>query len=85
LAGLGGWQLTADGGDREAGVRLLALARAFSYNRWFPVMAWEPLAAYAETAAPGRLSSVTEEYDGRRGRGLRDEVSKVLARITSSG
>jgi hypothetical protein len=84
LAGLGAWQLTVDGGDHEAGVRLLALALAFGYNRWFPVMAWEPLATYAEAAAPGRLSSVTQEYDGRRGRDLRDEVSRVLALVTSS-
>ena len=85
MAGLAAWQLTVDGGDREVGARLLALARSFSYNRWFPVMAWEPLAAYAEEAAPGRLASWVEAYDGRRGRDLRGEVSEALAGVTSSG
>ena len=85
LAGLAAWQLTTDGGDRDAGVQLLALACAFSYNRWFPVMDWEPLAAYAEAAAPGRLASWLEAYDGRRGSDLRGEVGEVLARLTSSG
>jgi predicted ATPase len=85
LAGLGAWQLTTPGGEPDTGVRLLALARAFGYNRWFPVMAWEPLESYAEAALPGLLESVTEEYAGRRGRDLRDEVSRVLARVTSSG
>ncbi len=85
LAGLAAWQLTVDGGDREAGARLLALARAFSYNRWFPVMAWEPLVAHAEAAAPGRLASWVEAYDGKRGRDLRGEVSEALAGVTSSG
>ena len=64
---------------------MLALARAFGYNRWFPVMDWEPLAAYADAAAPGRLASWTEAYDGRRGRDLRGEVSEALAALTSSG
>ena len=61
------------------------MARAFSYNRWFPVMAWEPLASCAEAAAPGRLASWIEAYDGRRGRDLRGEVRDVLAGLTSSG
>jgi hypothetical protein len=85
LAGLGAWQLTVDGGDRGSGARMLALARAFGYNRWFPVMDWEPLAAYADGAAPGRLASWTAAYDGRRGRDLRGEVSEALAALTSSG
>jgi tetratricopeptide (TPR) repeat protein len=84
LAGLAVWLLTVDGGDREAGARLLALARGFSYNRWFPVMDWEPLVAYAEAAAPGRLASWLEAYDGRRGGDLRGEVGDVLGRLTSS-
>jgi hypothetical protein len=85
IAGVAAWQLTVDGGDREAGARLLGLARAFGYNRWFPVMGWEALAAFAEAAAPGRLASWVEAYDGRRGRDLRGEVSEALAGVTSSG
>jgi len=38
----------------------------------------------ADAAAPGRLDVVLDEYDGRRGRELRDEVQRVLA-LTSSG
>ena len=72
---------------RDAGVRLLALAATFGYNRWFPVMAWEPLRAYADAAAPGRLAEVTDEYGSRRGRELRGEVLAALAAgaLTSSG
>jgi hypothetical protein len=65
-------------------VRLLALARSFGYNQTYPVMAWSALRAMADAAAPGRLDVVLEEYDGRRGRDLRDEVQRVLA-LTSSG
>ncbi|MFZ2015996.1 MAG: BTAD domain-containing putative transcriptional regulator [Nocardioides sp.] len=85
LAGLAAWQLTTDGGGREAGARLLALAHSFGYNRWFPVLAWEPLASYAEAAAPDRLASWIETYGDRRGRDLRGEVADVLGRLTSSG
>jgi len=70
--------------DPEVGVRLLALARSFSYSQTYPVMAWDPLRALADAAAPGRLDVVLDEYDGRRGRELRDEVQRVLA-LTSSG
>jgi predicted ATPase/DNA-binding SARP family transcriptional activator len=70
--------------DPEAGVRLLALARSFGYNQTYPVMAWSELRALADAAAPGRLDAVLGEYDGRRGRDLRDEVRRVLA-LTSSG
>jgi predicted ATPase/DNA-binding SARP family transcriptional activator/tetratricopeptide (TPR) repeat protein len=89
LAALGAWLLTAssEAGDVEAGVRLVALADGFSYNRWFPVMDWDRLRALADDAAPGRLDAVLEEYDGRHGRGLRPEAERVLdpLRVTSSG
>jgi len=86
LAGLGAHVLATDG-DRETGVRLLALARCFGYNRTFPVMAWEPLRALAEAAAPARLDAVLDEYGDRRGRDLRAETADVLSRVslTSSG
>jgi hypothetical protein len=88
MAGLAAWQLTERRDDAEsvaAGVRLLALAAAFGYNRWFPVMAWDPLAAYAEAAAPGRLAALGGEYDGRRGRELREDALQVVEGLTSSG
>jgi predicted ATPase/tetratricopeptide (TPR) repeat protein len=88
LAALGFWLLSRDQtpARSEPGVRLLALAHGFGYNRWFPVLAWEPMAAAADTVAPGRLAAVLEEYEGRRGRELRPEAERVLASVvTSSG
>jgi len=89
LAALGAWVLTvsSDAADVEGGVRLVALANGFSYNRWFPVMGWDRLVTLADDAAPGRLAAVLEEYDGRQGRGLRPEAERVLGslRVTSSG
>ncbi len=77
-------QLLASETDPEVGVRLLALASGFGYNQTYPVMAWDALRAVADAAAPGRLDAVLEEYDGRRGRELREEGQRVLA-LTSSG
>ena len=73
--------------DPEPAVRLLALAERFGYNRWFPAMAWEPVATMAEGAAPGLLDAVLEEYGDRKGRELRPEAERVLALlgVTSSG
>ena len=76
--------LLASGTDLEVGVRLLALARCFSYSQTYPVMAWDTLRAIADVAAPGRLDVVLEEYGARRGRELREEGLRVLA-LTSSG
>ena len=66
-------------------MRLLALAHGFGYNRWFPVVAWEPLAELAERSAPGRLAAVLEEYGERRGRDLRPEAERVLAAVLGAG
>ena len=87
LAALGAWLLIDDEADArvEPAIRLIALARGFGYNRWFPVMAWEPLVSLAEAAAPGRLAAVLDEYDGRQGRELRPEAERVLASVLRSG
>jgi hypothetical protein len=88
LAALGQWMLChEERPDVETAISLLALADGFGYNRWFPVMAWEPMAALADDVAPGRLAAVLEEYDDHRGRGLRSEAERVLGslRLTSSG
>jgi predicted ATPase len=83
LAAIGAWLLVRDEGDArvEPAIRLIALARGFGYNRWFPVMAWEPLVDLADAAAPGRLTAVLEEYGDRRGRELRPEAERVLAAV----
>jgi predicted ATPase/DNA-binding SARP family transcriptional activator len=88
LAALGLWILGREPDhDPETGIRLLALANGFGYNRWFPAMDWEHLSAQADQRAPGRLAGVLEEYAGRAGRELRPEAEQVLARLgaTSSG
>ncbi|MGA8246021.1 MAG: hypothetical protein WB797_03885, partial [Nocardioides sp.] len=89
VAALGAFLLSGEptSGAAECGVRLLSLARRFSYNRWFPVMSWEFLRQLAEEAAPGRLEAVSQEYGDRLGRELRAEVADVVSRatVTSSG
>jgi tetratricopeptide (TPR) repeat protein len=86
LAALGTWLLARDDSERvEPAVRLVALAHGFGYNRWFPVMDWEALAARADAAAPGRLAAVLEEYGDRRGRELRPEAERVLASALAGG
>jgi hypothetical protein len=88
LAGLGLWLLDREPDeDPDIGVRLLALAHGFGYNRWFPALGWEHLTSVADTRAPGRLAAVLEEYGDSTGRELRPEAERVLARsaFTSSG
>jgi hypothetical protein len=84
LAGVGAWLLETVRADPELGVRLLVMARRFSYNQTFPVMAWEPLAEMAERARPGRLAALLEEYDGRPGRLLTGEVADLLGQVQDS-
>jgi hypothetical protein len=84
LAALAQWLI---GSDRvalqEEGIQLLALADRFSYNRSFPVMAWAPLAEYAEEVDPGRLDALLTKYDGRPGRELLGEAIAALDRVTT--
>ncbi|MFN8195501.1 MAG: AAA family ATPase [Nocardioidaceae bacterium] len=65
-------------GDPEHGLRLLALAHRFGYNRSFPVLAWEPAAELAARVAPGRLDALLEEYAERPGGELLADLGKVL-------
>jgi tetratricopeptide (TPR) repeat protein len=82
FAALGQWLVLRDRpADLDPAVRMIALARQFGYNRWFPAMTWGPLVAMCEDAAPGRLAAVLEEYDGRQGRELRPEAERVLAAL----
>jgi hypothetical protein len=82
FAALSLWLLRSAEPEREAqGIELLALADRFSYSRTLPVMAWSPLATAADTADPGRLTALLEEYDGRPGRELTGEVADLLGQV----
>lgn len=85
LVALAQWLLRHESADdAEPAVRLAALADRFGYNRWFPAMAWEPVAALADEAAPGLLQAVLEEYGERKGRELRPEAEGVLGAVTGT-
>jgi hypothetical protein len=86
FAALGQWLVhREEPADPEPAIRLIALAHQFGYNRWFPSMTWGPLVEMSDTAAPGRLAAVLEEYDGRQGRELRAEAERVLASVVGEG
>lgn len=81
FAALAQWLFASEEPERQRdGIHLLALADRFSYNRTFPVMAWDPLAEAAEKADPGRLDALLTEYDGRPGRDLLPEGIATLKR-----
>jgi hypothetical protein len=48
-------------------------------------MDWEPMVELAETAAPGLLTAVLEEYGDGTGRELRTETERVLAAVAGAG
>jgi len=90
VVALGAWVLRA--GDEAAyddGVRLLALAERWGYNRSFPTMAWPRVAPLAERVRPGLLDALMKEYAERPSLELLTEGEAALARIapaiTSSG
>ncbi|WP_295658143.1 BTAD domain-containing putative transcriptional regulator [uncultured Nocardioides sp.] len=85
VVALGAWTLRfGDPGAHEDAVHLLAVADRWTYNRSFPSMAWPRLAALAETALPGRLDALREEYAGRPGGELVAVAEEILRRLTSS-
>lgn len=76
--------------QHEDGVRLLALAHRWAYNRSVPVMAWPPLREMAEATRPGLVDRLVAELAGRPATALVPEAAAVVARlrrgwITSSG
>ncbi|MGL4175830.1 MAG: hypothetical protein ACRCSN_07100, partial [Dermatophilaceae bacterium] len=75
------------GPERAAahGIRLLEVARRWSYNRAFPVMAWDGLAALAEARRPGLLAEVAAEYAERSPTELVGEGRALLLRVTADG
>ncbi len=85
FAALGQWLVRCERSpDPGPAIRLIALARQFGYNSWFPAMTWGAMVAIADEAAPGRLAAVLEEYDDRQGRELRQEAERVLAEVLGS-
>ncbi|MEO7943658.1 MAG: hypothetical protein ABIR34_09685, partial [Marmoricola sp.] len=82
LAALAQWLFTTgDAPLRQEGIGLLALARRFSYNRSYPVMAWELLVRAADEVEPGRLAALLEEYADRPGRDLLGEAITAVRRV----
>ena len=83
-AGLGAWGLGRGGMPGEAGAELIALALALGYNRFVPSMAWEPLHAQAEAAAPGVVRARLAAYGDARGLALLAQTRERLPRLLSA-
>ena len=67
--------------QHEDGVRLLAVAHRWAYNRSIPVMAWEPMVALADAALPGRVDQLVEELADRPGPELQPGAAEVVDRL----
>ena len=67
--------------QHEDGVRLLAVAHRWAYNRSIPVMAWEPMVALADAALPGRVGQLVEELADRPGPELLPGAAEVVDRL----
>src|SRR5690625_2484151 len=78
LFATGTWGLLRGGLPARQAVRLLGLAKAMSYNRISPSMAWEEIIAPAEAAAPGLLATIAEQTRGKRGQDLLPILGEVL-------
>ncbi len=68
-------------GQHEDGVRLLAIAHRWSYNRSMPVMAWAPMLALADAAVPGQVERLLAETADRPGPSLVPEAAAVVDRL----
>ena len=85
LAALGVWAVRHGGAERhEAGVRLLAIADKWSYNRSFPTMAWDALQELAAQTCPGLLEKVAAEYADRPAADLLSEARGLLTTVVGS-
>ena len=67
--------------QHEDGVRLLAIAHRWAYNRSIPVMAWEPMVVLADTALPGRIGRLVAELADRPGPELVPGAAEVVGRL----
>ncbi len=87
LAAVGTWALGHGAPPQhEDGVRLLAIADRWAYNRSFPVMAWGGLRELAEQRRPGLLDELAAGYAARPAADLVEEAKELLSQlVTSSG
>lgn len=85
LVALGAWVLRFGPADQhEDGVRLLAVAQRWAYNRSIPVMAWEPLVAMADAAVPGLVGRLVEELADRPGPEMVPTAAAVVDRLSAA-
>lgn len=78
LFALGTWGLLRGDLQSQKAVWFLGLAKAMSYNRISPSMAWEKIVDPAEAAAPGLLADITEQTRGQRGQALLPTLRDLL-------
>lgn len=85
LVALGAWVLRHGPGDQhEDGVRLLAVAHRWAYNRSVPVMAWEPMVELADAVVPGLVGRLVDELADRPGPELLLGTVETVARLQAS-
>jgi hypothetical protein len=82
LFGLGAWALLRRAAPAESALRLLALARRFAYNRTLPTMMWERIVPAAESAAPGRLAELQDQYRDRQPPDLLAEACRLAEELS---
>jgi predicted ATPase/DNA-binding SARP family transcriptional activator len=86
VAAVGAWAACEEDPDlREDGVRLVAIADRWAYNRSFPVMAWATLCDLTARKNPGRLDEVVAEYADRPPADLVEEARALLRRVAAFG
>ena len=85
LAAVGVWA-ACEGAEavREDGLRLVAIADRWAYNRSFPVLSWTALGELVGSSGPGRLDEVVAEYVDRPAADLVEEAQGLLRRVTTS-
>jgi predicted ATPase/DNA-binding SARP family transcriptional activator len=82
LVALGAWALRFGPEEQHGdGVRLLAFAHRWSYNRSIPVLAWEPLVSLADARAPGLVGRLVEELADRPGPDLVPDAAVIVERM----
>jgi hypothetical protein len=82
LVALSAWILRFGPPERHGdGVRLLAIAHRWAYNRSIPVMSWEPMVELADAALPGRVGALVAELADRPGPDLEPEAAEVVGRL----